>query len=369
MKKIKMEIVKLRKRDGLTQQQLAEKLGVSHQTISKWENGTTLPDISMLPSISECFQVTVDEILGLKPDVYEPKGTNQSTYWNEKAPYLKQSRSLMWNDDYMKFLVDHVWQITKPVHVIDFGCGYGYLGTLMMQLLPEGSTYTGIDINETLIEEAKEIFKQFEFQSTFMVGDLNTITMSAEYDIAICQALLRHLPNPREAVSKLFDSVKVGGMVACIEVNRSIENSGVCIKGLDFHEFVQTPILQKIWKNELETEGRDYKIGLKIPIYMKELGLKNVESRINDKVNYINPENPSYASQLEAFLKTTGLEKAYTFNDQEKVVKLLMNRGISKSEVESYLNVKESIFSYLHHDETHIEIVHAYGMLITYGWK
>lgn len=372
MKKIKMEIVKLRKRDGLTQQQLAEKLGVSYQTISKWENGTSLPDISMLPYISECFQVSVDEILGLKPlesDTYESKGTSQSNYWNEKLDYLQHSRLLMWNDDYLEFLIQNVWKINKPVNIIDFGCGYGYLGTKIMPILPNGSTYTGIDINEDLIGKAKEIFQQYNFKSEFIISDLNTYTSVDKYDIAICQAFLRHVPNPREILFKMIDSVKDCGMVACIEVNRSIENSGLCIKGLDFHEFEQTTVLQRVWKIEFESEGRDYKIGMKIPFYMKELGLKNIDSRINDKVIYINPENSFHDRQLNAFLKTMGLEKPKSSEEIETVASLLMNRGINRAEVESYLKTKETVYSFIQNDKTQSEIVHTFGLLITYGWK
>lgn len=216
MEKIKMQIMKFRKRDGLTQQQLSVKLGVSYQTISKWETGISLPDISMLPSISDCFQVSVDEILGLKAsetDPYESKGTSHQSYWNNKIEYLNESRTLMWNDDYLQFLVHFVWKIDKPVNIVDFGCGNGYLGIKIMPLLPVGSSYTGIDFNDTLIGEAKRIFQQYVYPSNFIVADLNTYTSNVKYDIAFCQAFLRHLPNPRDLLLKMIDSIKDGGMV------------------------------------------------------------------------------------------------------------------------------------------------------------
>ena len=46
----------LRKEKGLTQEQLAEKLGVSNRSVSRWENGTTLPDISLMKCICEEFK-------------------------------------------------------------------------------------------------------------------------------------------------------------------------------------------------------------------------------------------------------------------------------------------------------------------------
>jgi transcriptional regulator with XRE-family HTH domain len=67
MSTVKLTIAKLRKAKGITQSELASFLGVSFQAVSKWENGTTMPDIALLPKLSEYFQVSVDEILGLRP--------------------------------------------------------------------------------------------------------------------------------------------------------------------------------------------------------------------------------------------------------------------------------------------------------------
>lgn len=60
-------IAALRKAQGWTQEQLAEKTGVSAQAVSKWENGLSCPDISALPLLASLFHVSVDELLGVKP--------------------------------------------------------------------------------------------------------------------------------------------------------------------------------------------------------------------------------------------------------------------------------------------------------------
>ena len=49
----------LRKEKGLTQEQLATKLGVSAQSVSKWENEISMPDISLLPDIAEAFGISI----------------------------------------------------------------------------------------------------------------------------------------------------------------------------------------------------------------------------------------------------------------------------------------------------------------------
>lgn len=58
-------IAALRKEKGWTQEQLAEKLSVSAQAVSKWEGGKSCPDISLLPAIAKLFGVTVDALFSL----------------------------------------------------------------------------------------------------------------------------------------------------------------------------------------------------------------------------------------------------------------------------------------------------------------
>lgn len=64
MKTIGENIAALRKDRTMTQEALASAIGVSTQAISKWENNTNMPDISLLPVISSIFGVTIDELFG-----------------------------------------------------------------------------------------------------------------------------------------------------------------------------------------------------------------------------------------------------------------------------------------------------------------
>jgi len=58
-------IMALRKQAGMTQEQLAERLGVSPQAVSKWENDVSCPDIGTLPKLAEVFGVSTDVLLGV----------------------------------------------------------------------------------------------------------------------------------------------------------------------------------------------------------------------------------------------------------------------------------------------------------------
>ena len=60
------KIRELRKQRGITQEQLAERIGVSFQAVSKWENNIALPDIAMVPVLATYFGVTIDELFDFR---------------------------------------------------------------------------------------------------------------------------------------------------------------------------------------------------------------------------------------------------------------------------------------------------------------
>lgn len=89
-----------RKRKGLSQEAVAEKLGVSRQTISKWETGETLPDIRQAKGLAALYGLSLDELIAFDADVQEVEDvvrrTTQETsdkvdwakLWAEKYPVL-----------------------------------------------------------------------------------------------------------------------------------------------------------------------------------------------------------------------------------------------------------------------------------------
>lgn len=70
------KIAELRKTKGMTQEELASTIGVSAQSISKWENSATMPDIMLLPVIADIFEVSIDALFGrdneIKPESITP---------------------------------------------------------------------------------------------------------------------------------------------------------------------------------------------------------------------------------------------------------------------------------------------------------
>ncbi|HDR8127435.1 methyltransferase [Bacillus thuringiensis] len=283
--------------------------------------------------------------------------------WNSKLAYLKNTRDLYYNSDYVSFLVNSVWKISEPVHVVDYGCGYGYLGLLLMPLLPEGSKYTGIDSGETLLAEARELFRLLPYESEFLEGDAIEIELNDTYDIAICHAFLLHMSSPKTMLQKMIHSVKSGGKIICVEPHWISNMSSYTLDGENQSEIIQLGILQNLFENDTQRNGKDGNIGMKIPIYLSELGVKNIECRVSDKVNFLdsnmhhNDKNDLYQS-----LKEEGI--AGDPGDKQQFVERLMAKGLTYDDALAQYEAELRFFKIFH---VHSSLVYAPNMKITFG--
>jgi len=91
---LKENIKTLRTAKGLSQEELAEKLNVVRQTISKWEKGLSVPDAEQLIQMAECFEVSVGELLGCEIDAAERANAEEIAERLEKikADLAKKNR-------------------------------------------------------------------------------------------------------------------------------------------------------------------------------------------------------------------------------------------------------------------------------------
>ena len=68
-KKVGKKIAELRKKNNMTQKELASKLNVIDKTVSRWECGYGLPDLSIIPEIAAIFNTSIEELLGTNVDI------------------------------------------------------------------------------------------------------------------------------------------------------------------------------------------------------------------------------------------------------------------------------------------------------------
>ncbi|WP_172372278.1 methyltransferase [Sporosarcina jiandibaonis] len=284
-------------------------------------------------------------------------------YWDTQLEYLKRTRDLYYNDDYLEFLVNSVWKISKPVHIIDFGCGYGYLGLKLLPLLPKGSKYTGIDKGQQLINKAIEYFHGLPYESEFFVADTNEIELEGKYDIAVCHAFLLHISEPQKMLQIMVNSIVNDGKIICFEPHWISGMSSYELGGYEQSQVVPLGILQKLFEESTNKTGNDGNIGAKLPKYLSELGVKNIECRVSDKVNFLYPDKDQQDKQkLFYSLKEDGIGGEPVNKDQ--FIDRLIKRSITFKEAQEQFEA-ELLFSQVFNMDS--SLTYAPSMKITFG--
>ena len=88
------KIKQMRRERDLTQEELAAHLGISFQSISKWERGDGYPDITMLPALANYFKVSVDELLGISELEMREQYLQINKTWAENNKAGKHSENV-----------------------------------------------------------------------------------------------------------------------------------------------------------------------------------------------------------------------------------------------------------------------------------
>lgn len=187
------EVISKRRREaGLTQNQLAQLLGVSFQAVSKWENGTTYPDIEMLPRLAAVLNTTADALLGYGSVVtdYDRRYETEGYYWG-----LMPNRICY---DIMKILPP-----VRPYRVLDMGCGEGKDAVFFARC---GYAVTAFDVSEQGVEKAKRLAEHNKVDVRLFKADIFDYRPDAEYDIIFSSGMLHFIPESQR--QEICDSLK-----------------------------------------------------------------------------------------------------------------------------------------------------------------
>lgn len=157
-KKIGAFIAMNRKKKGYTQEQLAEKLGVTNKTISRWENGHYMPDLSLLEPLSKELDITLNELLAGKEIVKE-----------EAMEYSEQN--LIQTIDYTdkKIKDEH-----KKISLFIIGLGI-FTSLCAFTVFPSESSWGSIYSMIGLFLFVVGIFRELKFTSLLKKGLVSTI--------------------------------------------------------------------------------------------------------------------------------------------------------------------------------------------------
>ncbi|MBQ7336966.1 MAG: methyltransferase domain-containing protein [Clostridia bacterium] len=175
-------ITERRKMMGVTQQVLAEKLNVSFQAVSKWENGTSYPDVTLLPELAAVLNLSIDSLLGYPSQSqtdYDNRYNQAGYYWG-LAP------------NSICYEIMRLKPPTKQYRVLDIGCGEGKDAVFLAR---NGYSVTAFDISEQGLIKARALADHCDVKIDFFKADARDFRLETEYDIIFSSGVFHYIPD------------------------------------------------------------------------------------------------------------------------------------------------------------------------------
>ncbi len=198
-------IQRLRRENGLTQRAVAESLGVSFQTVSKWERGTCFPDITLFPALADLFGTSIDTLLGHLP------GEVQRTVFSE----LYKDDEYFWGTEPTEFCYQILEKVPplRYLRLLEIGCGEGRDAVFFAR---NGYDVTAYDIAPAGVRKTELLAARHGVPVTAFCEDMFTFQPKEMYDIVYASRSLQYLPPAkRESFFETYKKrTKPGGLHA-----------------------------------------------------------------------------------------------------------------------------------------------------------
>ncbi|MDQ7092329.1 methyltransferase domain-containing protein [Desulfosporosinus sp. PR] len=183
-------ICRYRKEKGFTQEDLAKKLGITFQAVSKWETAQALPDSSLLPRLSQELGISIDKLFGYASHdkavtIYEEEYKLPDYYWGlEPAKICLKVLELL--------------PPSRPLKLLDIGCGEGKDSVFFAR---NGYDVTAFDISNAGIEKTQRLAEKAGVHLKVFKSDLLDYRLSGKFDILYSSGVLHYIkPSLRQEI-------------------------------------------------------------------------------------------------------------------------------------------------------------------------
>ena len=188
-------IYESRKAMKLTQEELAKKLSITPQSVSRWENGQSRPDIDMLPKLAAFFGTTIDALFGyhaenLKIAAYEKNFKSNSKNY-QRGNIKKPVREIL-----------GLLPPTKAVSVLVMGCA----DDTPIFLARNGYIVSALDISEKVLAAEKKFAEKVGVKVNFFRADILSYKIEKIFDIICVGEITKHIP--KEYREKIFEMMQ-----------------------------------------------------------------------------------------------------------------------------------------------------------------
>ncbi|MCK4981025.1 MAG: class I SAM-dependent methyltransferase [Candidatus Delongbacteria bacterium] len=282
--------------------------------------------------------------------------------------YNRSKEDIDKKDDYLEYLIQKVWKIDKPVSIVDFGCGYGRMGIELLKLLPAGSSYTGIDISEKLINTAKKIFSDLSLQGDFYVGDAREVPFKDNlFDIALSYTVLMHIADPMKALKEMKRVVKDNGKVITCDATRMAYSTLIYSEEFEKYNY-SLDMLQKYYKSQRDELNLDYNIGVKVPVLMSKIGLTNIGAKFHNNIDCLLQSNSKTENEkIYKGILSQGYGEIISDEEAEKHKNIYMKRGATVVEAEDRVNKERELAKDFVENGINFNVVYPNALTWSYG--
>lgn len=177
-------IINKRKEKGITQDELAEYIGVSKASVSKWETGQSYPDITFLPQLAAYFNISIDELIGYSP---------QMAREDIRKLYIKLS------SDFAAKSFNDVWEECREVIKKYYSC-FPLLFQMAVLLINHFMLAKDADLQKNILEEAVELCLRIKAESDDVWLSKDAASLEAS-----CYLLLQ---KPANVLDLLGDTIR-----------------------------------------------------------------------------------------------------------------------------------------------------------------
>lgn len=208
-------ISRYRKDLGLTQEALADRIGITFQAVSKWETGQTVPDTTLLPKLAQTLGISVDKLLGysaFKEDIsyYENDYRKEEYFWGvQPSPMCLKILELL--------------PPVRPLKLLDIGCGEGKDAVFFARC---GYDVSAFDISEAGLEKTKRLADKARVHVRTFRANLWDYRLEENFDILYSSGVLHYIKT--ELRDEIMENYKT-----------YVTESGLAA----FHVFVEKPFI------------------------------------------------------------------------------------------------------------------------------
>lgn len=287
----------LRKANGMTQQEVADKLNVSNKTVSKWERDEGYPEIMMLPAIAELYSVSVDEILRGERITKTSFEDSKDTKSNERIKYLVEKATVKFNNNSIISVILGVVSLILAYTIGDIVYNYNVLWVgyvIILILVASSIAVTLIAFNNLLSSlNNKDVIEAEQYEKTMKNCIKYVVAVTFLSVVAIIGLLLNILlDGPSMLIVSLPATMVVGGIVAYLI-------RSVLCKKYDIPQTQLSDEQRKYRKKHIKITSIILAVVISVSVISPFVGVY-IESLAVDSFDFNDAVGYQYSSQEEA---------------------------------------------------------------------